>query len=125
MVYFNLVMVNLNGEYDPYDPGAGQLPNQAEWDEIFAICGKQHAQYWNDPAIKQPPLAADATGVFKLAPIEEMLALTVGPGKIIESWFDAYKEQVALLLRRRLAVGFLVTPRRARVRRANKTGLAD
>jgi hypothetical protein len=91
MVYFNLVMVNLNGEYDPYDPGAGQLPNQAEWDEIFAICGKQHAQYWNDPAIKQPPLAADATGVFKLAPIEEMLALTVGPQKIVEGWFEACK----------------------------------
>ena len=111
MIYFNLVMVNLNEEYDPYDPGSGVLPSQVEWDEIFGICAKQHVQYWEDPAIKKPPLAADSSGVFKLSPIEETLALTVGPGKIIESWFDAYKEQVALLLRRRLAVGFLVTPR--------------
>ena len=58
MVYFNLVMVNLNIEYDPYDPGAGKLPDQSEWDEIFALCAKQHAQYWDEPSIKKVSMRA-------------------------------------------------------------------
>ena len=46
----------MNTEFDSYDPAAGKLPTQAEWDEILAICAKQHAQYWNDPAIQTPPV---------------------------------------------------------------------
>ena len=88
-VLFNLVMVNLNEEYTEYDVGAGQLPSQAEWNEILAICGKQHAKYWEDTGIQKPPLAADETGVFKLNDVEDAMALSVGPGKIVEGWFDA------------------------------------
>jgi len=94
MVYFNLIMVNLNEAYDPYDPGTGQLPTQVEWDEIFGICAKQHVKYWNSPGIKKPPMAVDDSGIFKLSPIEEMLALTVGPQKIVESWHQAFVDYV-------------------------------
>ena len=74
--------------YEPYDPGAAKLPPQAEWDEIFAICAKQHVQYWENPAIKQAPWVPDDSGVFKLSPIEEMLSLSVGPAKIVEGWHE-------------------------------------
>lgn len=89
LVYFNLVLVNLNDEYDPYDPGEGQLPSQAEWNEIFAMCAKQHLQYWDEPSIQKPPLAVDGTGVFKLSPAEETMALSVGPDNIVEEWKEA------------------------------------
>lgn len=82
-------MVNLNNEFDPYDPGAGQLPSQSDWNEIFAMCAKQHLQYWNVPAIKKPPLSTDDTGTFKLSPVEEAMALSVGPDNIVDAWIDA------------------------------------
>ena len=36
----------------------------------------------------------DETGTFKLAPIEEMLALTVGPQNIVQGWFDACEKHM-------------------------------
>lgn len=94
MEYFNLIMVNLNEDYTPYDPGTGVLPTQVEWDEIFGICAKQHTQYWEDAKIKVPPFAVDASGVFKLSPAQEMLALTVGPNKIVEDWWMMFEKEV-------------------------------
>eukprot|EP01047_Picozoa_sp_COSAG01_P044240 COSAG01_NODE_3985_length_5465_cov_3.480432_1_plen_345_part_00 len=53
---FNLVMVNMNNGYDAFDMGAGQFVSQEEWSEIFAVCAKQHAQYWGDTSIQKPPV---------------------------------------------------------------------
>eukprot|EP01052_Picozoa_sp_SAG31_P035765 SAG31_NODE_4360_length_3312_cov_2.190787_2_plen_235_part_00 len=91
LVFHNIVMNNLNETYDPYDPGAGQLPDQTEWNELFNICAKMHAQYWNDATVQKPPLSVDSTGGFKLTQLEEDLALSVGPAKIVEGWEDACK----------------------------------
>jgi hypothetical protein len=88
LVHFNLVMTDLNEKFTPYKAAETLgVPPQEEWNEIYAVVAKMHAQYWHDPKLKAPPFAADTSGVFKLAAIEEMMATSVG--SLVEPWRTA------------------------------------
>jgi hypothetical protein len=89
MQMFNLVMENLNENYDAYNMFA-KVPNQAEWDDMFIDLGKLHAKYWDSPEIYKPPLAIDDTKEFKLGEMETACALSVSTR--VDSWFAAIEK---------------------------------
>lgn len=77
MVHFNFVMDDLNVLWEPYKMAElTGTPTQEEWDQIFERVVKFHIQYWDTPFIKKTPFAADESGVFKLSPLEQMMAGT-------------------------------------------------
>ena len=70
-------MDDLNVLWEPYKMAElTGTPTQEEWDQIFERVVKFHIQYWDTPFIKKTPFAADESGVFKLSPLEQMMAGT-------------------------------------------------
>jgi hypothetical protein len=60
---FNLVMNNLNEDYEPYQlTTLDKVPTTTEWKGIFREVTKMHAQWWESPEILRPPFICKPKG---------------------------------------------------------------
>jgi hypothetical protein len=60
---FNLVMTNLNDDYEPYElVTPDKVPNTSQWKGIFREVTKVHAKWWDSPEILRRPFIPTAKG---------------------------------------------------------------